>query len=206
MIKLYHSPSSRSLRVLWLLEELNLEYQLEIFKFRKILLGRHKTPEFLKKHPLGLIPVLEMEEQSLTLFESAAICSWLSDRYPDKKLSPPLDDPLRPYWLQWLFFGTTTLEPHAFTLVRHTKILPKKYRSQHRIDGARKQLHECIKVLESVLNQQDFIVKSGFSSADIILATTLDWNFDELNAYPATLNYVQTLKNRSSYIKANQIK
>ncbi len=203
-MKLYHSQKSRSLRALWILEELALEYELVTFPFRGILLGKHKTPEFLQKSPLGLLPVLE--DQGITIYESGAICSWLADRFPEKKLAPKLDDPLRPLWLQWMFFSNATLEPHAFTMVRHTRILPKKYRSEQRVASARKQLQACLSLLEPIFAQHPFILSTGFSAADIMLATTLQWVNEELADFPKCAQYLQQIDQRPALIKANQIK
>jgi len=202
-MKLYHSPKSRSLRVLWILEELGLSYELEIYPLRHILVGKHKTPEFLAKSPLGLIPVLE--DNQTTLYESGAICSWLADRHPQAQLSPTLDAPLRPLWLQWMFFSNATLEPAAFDLVRHTKILPAKYRSQYRVESARKQLLECASLLESVFKKQDFILESGFSAADIMLSTTLQWIENELEDFTYLKQYLQNISQRPAFIKAIKI-
>ena len=77
MLKLYHSPQSRSMRPRWLLEEIGAPYELV-----RVDLGKqeHKTPQYLQIHPHGPVPALV--DGDLTLIESAAICAYLADKFP----------------------------------------------------------------------------------------------------------------------------
>jgi len=90
MMKLYWSPRSRSFSALWLMEETGQPYERVLTDISK---GAQKTPEYLAINPMGKVPALQDGEA--TLAESAAICAYVTERYPQANLAPPLGDPLR---------------------------------------------------------------------------------------------------------------
>ena len=75
-MKIHHAPNSRSVRALWLFNELGLPYELEIYPLGD---KSMRTPEYLKVHPLGRVPALE--DGDLTIFESVAIVQYVLDKY-----------------------------------------------------------------------------------------------------------------------------
>src|SRR5690606_9935973 len=77
-MKLYHCTGSRSTRVLWLLEELGLEYELEVLPFDPKAL---RSADFLQLHPFGKVPVLV--DDTVTLFDSVAIIQYLLVHYDE---------------------------------------------------------------------------------------------------------------------------
>ena len=81
-IKLYYWPHTRAFRVRWLLEELQLPYKLEYINLFK---GETNSEAYKTVHPLGYLPAIEVDDR--TMFESGAICAWLSDKFPQKKTS-----------------------------------------------------------------------------------------------------------------------
>jgi len=89
-MKLYYSPQTRAGRPRWLLEEIGAPYEIASLDLKK---GEHKQPEYMKIHPHGAVPALI--DGDLALFESAAICMYLADKYPEKKLAPALGTPAR---------------------------------------------------------------------------------------------------------------
>src|SRR5690348_14497216 len=96
-MKLYFAPRTRSVRPRWLLEELEVPYELV----------RVTGPVDL--HPFGEVPVLV--DGDVTLFNSSVICLYLADRFVEKKLAPPIAAPERGDYLQWLLFAEHVLEP-----------------------------------------------------------------------------------------------
>lgn len=89
-MRLYRSVGKRSTRVLWTLEEVGVPYEITV------LTGEERRGEqHHPRHPLGRVPVLELADGQ-TLFESAAICLYLTDRYPSVGLAPLPDAPDRP--------------------------------------------------------------------------------------------------------------
>ncbi len=176
MLKLYHAPLSRSARVLWLLEEMGLEYTLETIPFRDLLAGKHRTPEYLALHPLGLVPLLEIDDGT-RLFESGAICAWLTDRYPERGLAPLSSEAARPSWQQWMYFSAATLEPPAWTIIRHTRMLPEDKRNALALASAKRRYGEVLAVLEAEMaDGREWLLGEAFSSADIMLVLTLQWS------------------------------
>ena len=89
-MKLYHFPSTRSFRPRWLLEEMEVAYDLI-----KVTPEMSKSSEYLKLHPHSKVPVLV--DNDITIFESAAICTYLADKYINKKFAPPINSPMRSY-------------------------------------------------------------------------------------------------------------
>src|SRR3569623_3616019 len=106
MMKLYWSPRSRSFTALWLLEETGQSYERVL---TDISTGAQKTPEYLAVNPMGKVPALT--DGDIAIAESAAICAYVAERCPDARLAPPLGDPRRVKYLQWLFFAPRCIEP-----------------------------------------------------------------------------------------------
>jgi len=105
MIQLHYHPGNASLAPHMLLEEIGAPFEL-VFVDRAN--AAHRSPEYLKLNPNGQIPVLV--EGDFVLYEAAAICLYLADRYPEAKLAPPLRTPERAHFYQWLFWCTNTLQ------------------------------------------------------------------------------------------------
>jgi len=107
MIIVHHLNNSRSQRILWLLEELGLEYQIKLYQRDKQTMLA--PPELRAVHPLGKSPVISDGE--LTLAESGAIIEHLADRYGAGKLAPAFGSPERVRYLYWLHFAEGTAQP-----------------------------------------------------------------------------------------------
>jgi len=107
MIVVHHLENSRSQRVLWLLEELELEYRIKQYKRDPAtMLG----PDSLKKvHPLGKSPVIQ--DQGRVIAESGAIIEYLIDRYGDGRLIPPPGSDDRLAYTYWLHYAEGSLMP-----------------------------------------------------------------------------------------------
>jgi len=118
MLKLYHNPMTRSLRVLWLLEELGLDYSLESVEFVPPVEGKL----FAQKTPTGRFPTLEDGE--ITIGESGAIIEYLIERYGEGRLAPPIGSPLRAKYLQWMHFPEGTINPYVNAIRRFAPVTP----------------------------------------------------------------------------------
>src|SRR3954465_14135868 len=99
-MKRYWSPRSRSFSALWLMEETGQPYERVL---TDITTGAQKTPEFLAINPMGKVPALK--DGDAVRGEAAAVCAYVAERCPEAKLAPPLGDPRRAKYLQWLFFS-----------------------------------------------------------------------------------------------------
>ena len=107
MIVVHHLNNSRSQRILWLLEELGLEY--DIKRYQRDAQTMLAPPELRKIHPLGKSPVIT--DGDLTLAESGAIIEYLVGRYGHGRLMPAADTPARLRYTYWLHYAEGSLQP-----------------------------------------------------------------------------------------------
>jgi len=170
MLTLYHSPQSRSVRPRWMLEELGVPYEVVRLNLEA---GDQKKPEYLKLNPNGTVPTLV--DGALAIWESAAIVQYLADKYPEKRLAPPVGTPARGLYYQWSFFAMCGLEPPAITIFLHTVRLPEGERLPQLVAGARTQLAAAVRLVDGALAGKDFILGSEFSAADVLIGSTLWW-------------------------------
>ena len=161
MITLYHSPRTRSLRVLWLLEELGLDYALNSVEFFPPADGKI----FAQDTPTGRFPTLEDGEN--TICESAAIVEYLIERYDRGRLAPPLDSPLRAHYLQWMHVPEGTLNPYVNAIQRFADSSPEIATAMG------DELDIAIGVVNTELADKPYIVGDDFTGADIVLAISL---------------------------------
>ena len=114
MITVHHLNNSRSQRVLWLLEELGLPY--EIRKYQRDAQTMLAPPELLEVHPLGKSPVIT--DDGMTVAESGAIIEYLIERYGNGRLAPAIGTPERLRWRYWLHFAEgTAMSPLLLKLI-----------------------------------------------------------------------------------------
>ena len=105
MIQLHYYPSTASMAPHILLEETGVPFELVLVDRTE---GVHKTQQYLRLNPNGLIPVLT--DGDLVLYESAAICLHLCDSVPEAALAPALGSPERAHFYKWLMWLTNTLQ------------------------------------------------------------------------------------------------
>jgi glutathione S-transferase len=114
MLTLHYFPSNASITPHILLEELGVPFTLKLVDRAQ---GAHKSAEYLRLNPNGLIPVLI--DDDLVLYETAAICLHLLDKFPEKQLMPALGTNERAMFYKWLIWMTNTVQP-AFTMYFYT--------------------------------------------------------------------------------------
>jgi glutathione S-transferase len=193
-IELFYTPHTRSSRPRWLLEELELPYTLHPVD----LMAGERNPA----HPLGAVPSIRVD--GTTVFESGAICHWLTDRFPDKGLAPAASAPSRATYEQWMFFTPGTREPPAFDILLHTFILPEQHRVSAILPFARKRYTRVLRMLAEELDHDGYLLGTNFSTADILAGTTLGWLPDLLQPFPALQNYVARVTARPAWQRAQQ--
>jgi len=199
MIKLYHSRQSRSVRPRWLLEEIGAPYELVTLDMQK---GEHKTPAYMKVHPHGAVPALV--DGDLQLFESAAICAYLADKFPEKRLAPPVGTPARGLYYQWMVYSIATLEPPVIDVFMQTAMLPEAERSPAVLAAARKKFGDVANVLEQALGTRPFLLGEQFTAVDVMIGSTLGWAqmLGLLEGKKTLQEYVQRLSERPASQKA----
>jgi glutathione S-transferase len=149
------------MRSLWLLHELQIPFELVEMPFD---LKVMRSAEYLSVHPLGRVPCLV--DGDFRLFESGAIAEYLCERYPEAGLGRLAGDSERYEWLQWLHYGET-IAVHAASLVQQRYFIAPAERSAviAKLEGRR--LEKAVQVLETELTDRDFLLRTGFSAADI---------------------------------------
>lgn len=154
------------MRVLWLLEELGLPYEVDSLEFVP---GQFGGADYTKIHPLNKVPAIKDTNVNggMVMFESVAIMQYIMDKYAPAKLSPTVDDPEYGPYLQWLHYGESTLAPVLAVLMYQRHFFPEDKRSQDMVDWAEAELVKIFSMLETQLGDHDYILKSGFSAADI---------------------------------------
>lgn len=183
-MKLYFAPRTRATRARWLLEELEVPYELVKLDVAK---QETTTPAHLALHPLGEVPVLV--DGATVLFESLAICLYLADRFPEKQLAPPLGSAERGPYLQWLVFAEVTLEPLVLEHYRNAQ-LPEEKKADLARQHAR--LKDVLTAIDARLEGREFVAGNAFTAADLALASILHLahTVKLLEGYPKLFEYV----------------
>lgn len=192
MMKIYTYPKSRSIRVTWTAELLGLEYKCIFFD---VMNKNGNNPSMTMK-----VPVLV--DDDLVLFESSAICTYLSEKYGANLLSP-LDINEKAIMNQWLAFIINELESPLWTILKHSMFLPESKRVVDIISIAKEEYLSSIEVLSSALNRNLFIANNKFSIADIFLFQTTQWALNLGLKIPQNLiNHHDNLKSSPDYLNA----
>ena len=167
MLKLHHAPTSRAGRIVWLLEELEIKYELNSMKFHPSDL---KSDEHRKRHPLGRVPVLE--DGDIILYESGAIVEYVLERHAPGKLKPEVHTDLYPQYLQWFHYCEGMIMPPINTIVVQTIILPKERQNAESLSQAQKLLGKALMPVNKNLENKEYLI-GNFSGADIMLGHSL---------------------------------
>lgn len=170
MLTLYGYPVTRAMRVLWALEEVGAEYRYVKVDFTK---DEHQSPAFTRLNPGGKVPVLV--DGDLVLTESAAICTYIGEKFEDGGLVPAPRTPERALYDQWCYFVMTELEPPLATIAMHRFGLPEDLRVPAVIKSAQWEFARAMRVLALGLGDRPFIVGDRFTMADILIAHALGW-------------------------------
>lgn len=168
MITLHHCPQSRSMRSLWLLHELEVEFEVVTHAFGKNL----RDPKFLAHSPAGRVPSLEIEGRSI--FETGAITEVLCERFSPEGLGRPAGHDERADWLIWVHFAETISQHSAALTQQHVALYDDSMRSPivMKLEAAR--LAKCYGAIEARLaalgEGAQYLLVSGFSAADVSVA------------------------------------
>jgi glutathione S-transferase len=187
-VTLYHHPFSRASNVVWMLEEVGVDYAL---RWVDIMAGGQKTPEFLKLNPMGKLPVLV--DGAAVVSESAAIALYLGDRHAAGRLAPALDDPARGTYLRWAFFSPSVLEPAAAA-----KASGGEFNAGAVGWGTYESMLDATEV---AVGNGPYLLGERFTMADTILGGTLGFmlRFKMIEARPAFTAYAKRLEERPAY-------
>ena len=163
MLKVHFVAGTRAGRVVWLLEELGLEYEVNIMPFTKEGL---KSPEHRSRHALGRVPVLEDGDTSI--FESGAIIDYVLERHKNGGLKPSSDSSEFPFYLQWYHYCEGMVMPPMNQIVVQTILLPPDRRDETVLNQAKNLLTKSLAPVNENLANNDYLI-GDFSGADLML-------------------------------------
>lgn len=202
MIILHHCHQTRSMRVLWLLYELELDFNVRVHPFDRSL----RSDEFLTRSPAGRVPALEIDGD--VMWESGAICEVLCERFTERGLGRPPGEIDRPDFLMWLHFAETISQHTTALTQQHIVLYDDAMRSPviMKLEAAR--LAKCYAAIEARLStpveNRDYLLTSGFSAADICVgqAVYMARHFVKLDDFPAVQDWYQRLTERRGFQEA----
>ena len=215
MITVHHLNNSRSQRILWLLEELGLDY--EIKRYQRNAQTMLAPPELRAVHPLGKSPVITEKSASgdLTLAESGAIVEYLADRHGAGRLAPAPDSPQRVRYLYWLHFAEGTAQPPSLLKLLFDRIKsrsPLLVRPIARAIADRAlaayvlpNIERNLDFMESELGKNEWFAGAQFSAADIQMSFPVEayrarGGLDEKR--PRLMHFLEKIHSRPAYRRA----
>lgn len=198
-MKLWHCAGARSLRPLWALEEMGLDYELEVMPFPPRMFKR----EYLEENSLGTIPFLRDGDTEMT--ESSAICQYLVDRYQQYEFGLRPEHPEYGAYLSWLHHADATLT-FPQTLVMRYYYLEPTPEKQAVADDYAKWFIARLRRLDAHLENHEYLVDGRFTIADIAVGYALylsrALHLDE-RLKPQTRGYLERLMQRPAFQRAD---
>ena len=163
-LTLYHASPSRSSIVLWMLEELGEPYDIKLIKLSA---GENLKPDYLAINPMGKVPALKHGDTVIT--EVAAICTYLADEFPHKKLNVPVGTPKRGVYLKWLFFGPSCMEPAVID-----RAAPRKEEARRAMLGYG-DFDTTMNVVAKAVAKGPWLMGDQFTAADVVIGSNIRW-------------------------------
>lgn len=159
----YYSPRTRAETVHWLLEELDVPYERHLMSLQA---GDQKKPDFLALNPMGKVPVIA--HGGVAVSETAAICCYLADAFPDAGLAPAIGNPRRGPYLKWLFFAPGCMEPALSDRVLK------------RDDGTPGQrgygtFEDTMEAVAAAVDPGPYLFAEQFTAADVVIGAAVRW-------------------------------
>ncbi|MEO0721063.1 MAG: glutathione S-transferase family protein [Pseudomonadota bacterium] len=200
MRKLYHCKGARSLRALWCMEEMGLDYELVVLPFPP----RVFEKSYLEINPLGTIPYLIDGETRMT--ESTGICHFLTQTYGPTSLALEPGDPDYGAFLNWLYYSDATLTFPQTLVLRYTVLEPDERRLPQAAEDYAKWFAGRLRHLEAALDTREYLAGGRFTIADIavgyalVLADSLAPLKDRIT--PNARGYLERLRTREAFQRA----
>lgn len=188
-MKHYFNPMSRAVTTDWMLKELDVRHEQIVID---ISTGENNSPEYRKINPMGKLPALVDGETVVT--EVAAICAYLADKFPEKRLAPEAGSADRATYYRYLFVAGNTIEP-ALSLaacgIEHPRPSSAGWGDISRV----------LATIETMTPDIGWALGEQFTAADIVFGGLLDFAvaFGLLEASSNVANYVERIRGRPAY-------
>jgi glutathione S-transferase len=193
---LYTNPMSRGRIARWMLEEVGQPYKTEVLDYASTL----KAPAYLAINPMGKVPALRHGDAIIT--ETAAICAYLADAFPQSGLAPPPGHRLRAPYYRWLFFTAGPFEAAASNKALGFVVPPERERMM-----GYGNIGLVLKTLEDVVARSPYLVGDSFTAADLYVGAQIGYGlmFGTIEKRPAFEQYWQRLGNRPAFLRAKAL-
>ena len=190
----YTHPMSRGRIVRWMLEEVGEPYDTELLEMG----GSIKGADYLAINPMGKVPAIRHGDRVVT--ETAAICAYLADAFPDAGLAPPTND--RADYYRWLFFAAGPLEAAV-----SNSALGLTVPTEREATVGYGNLATVIDTLEQAVAGREFVAGTSFSAADVYVGSHIGWGFQmgTIDERPALAEYCNHVQSRPAHLRARQI-
>lgn len=191
MLKLFHAPQSRSTRVIWLLEELGANYEIEYTNIPRMDGSGSSDPA--NPHPDKKVPALVHDGTLIT--ESIAVVLYLTDLHPQAGIGPRVGDSKRAAYLTWLAYYAGVVEPVIaldFFKMGDNPGLVQTFRSRREMDAR----------ISDALANHEFIVGNGFTAVDVIFGSLGYWFRAAVPAGERVDAYIKACTSRPAFARA----
>ena len=199
MIRLHHCHQTRSMRTLWLLHELEVEFEVALYPFDATL----RAPQYLTLSPAGRVPALEIDGEAM--IETGAMTEYLCERFPEPGLGRLPGDLDRMDWLQWVHFAETISQHTAALTQQHIMLREDWMRSPTMMKIEAMRLARCFEAVEGRLStpveNRDYLLTSGFSAADVSVghAVYMGRHFVALDRFPELAKWFDRITERPAF-------
>jgi glutathione S-transferase len=199
MITVYGAPPTRALRVLWMLEEMGLAYEVRRVDFAT----RADNPEFIAANPVGSFPA--MQDGEVTMMESCAILEYLGAKYGPTPLTPGPDEASFPAYLMFLHFGEASLAGPMNIIMATQFFAPDEHKQNWGVTYAIDNFVRKSAALVQRLSEGPYLAGAEFTAADISCGYALGLARsvgagDRLD--PFLGDYLARLTKRPAYLRA----
>jgi glutathione S-transferase len=191
---LYYCPQTRAETAMWMNAELGDVCDVKIVDIRA---GAHKKPDYLAANPMGKVPALTHNGVAVT--ESAAICAYLADIFPDKGLAPAIEDPRRGAYYRWMFFAPSVVEPMMLDKLGGVK-------RENPVSAGHGREEDVLGTLKGALSKTPFLLGDKPTAADVVMASTLHFAmmFGAVAKEEPFVSYAARMTARPAFVRAQE--
>jgi glutathione S-transferase len=190
----YTNPLSRGRIVRWMLEEIGAPYRTEVLEYGTAM----KSDAYLAVNPMGKVPAIQHNGKVVT--ETAAICAYLADAFPEAGLAPPAGE--RAAYYRWLFFFAGAVE--AAVVNRRLGVEVKH--DEERMVGYG-NFSTVLNAIESAVTASAYIAGDSFTAADVYCGSHVGWSMhhDSIERRPAFEDYFGRISARPACVRAAEL-
>jgi glutathione S-transferase len=192
----YTNPQSRGRIARWMLEEVGQPYKTEVLDYASTMKGS----AYLGINPMGKVPALRHGDAVVT--ETAAICAYLADAFPQAKLAPPPGDRQRAPYYRWMFFAAGPVEAATSNKALNFVVPP----GRERMIGYG-TYEQTLNALEGAVSKGKYLLGDNFSAADVYVGSAIGFGlmFGTMEKRPAFEQYWQRLSSRPASARAKEL-